>query len=370
LIPVKQFPNLNGLRFFAALIVLLIHIEALKKTEGYSSLSSLRFFSNSSQIAVTFFFVLSGFLITYFLMNDYDNTKKREKITRFYINRILRIWPLYYVLILIGFFILPNISFFQLPTSELYDKNFNKRFIYYLFFLPNIGAFLAGKQLFIGNVWSLAVEEFFYLFFPLFFYFTSFKRLERSLWIVFVVFVVLCFLLHSSLFVPHNKIGLYLKGWADTYRLYAFAVGSLAAYYFICTPEQVKSIRLDWFWRFSTGLLLMLVILVVFGATFGFFTQQIYSVLFGCFLFCLIYSTKKYRMLNLSLINYLGKISFGIYMLHPLAIIIAIKSFGLQINNGFMSLFLLYVTVILLTIAMSSLSYYFLEKPFLKLRKT
>src|SRR5258708_17162876 len=149
----KQFPNLNGLRFFAAFIVLLCHIEATKKMEGFSSLYSLRFFAISSQLAVTFFFVLSGFLISYFLIINFDHSKRKEKIFGFYIKRILRIWPLYYILVILVFFVLSRISLFQLSINGSDGANLHKRFIYYLFFLPNTGEFKFGSQMYIGQVW-------------------------------------------------------------------------------------------------------------------------------------------------------------------------------------------------------------------------
>ncbi len=61
------FPNLNGIRFIAAFLVLLNHIEWMKKTEGIANIGDIAFFSKSGGIGVSLFFVLSGFLITYLL---------------------------------------------------------------------------------------------------------------------------------------------------------------------------------------------------------------------------------------------------------------------------------------------------------------
>jgi len=89
-----HFPNLNGLRFLAALLVIIHHIEQLRSILGlpnhWNNVSILRF----GDEGVTLFFVLSGFLITYLLLAE------REKfghlaIGKFYFRRVLRIWPLY-----------------------------------------------------------------------------------------------------------------------------------------------------------------------------------------------------------------------------------------------------------------------------------
>ena len=101
--------NLDALRFIAAWIVLLCHVEVLKPYFGIVPYTS-RFFVNSAQLAVTFFFVLSGFLITWLLLAEKrKNEQQKINVWRFYSKRILRIWPLYYLLILLGFFVLNQI---------------------------------------------------------------------------------------------------------------------------------------------------------------------------------------------------------------------------------------------------------------------
>src|SRR5258705_12991462 len=96
----KWFYNFDGLRFFAALIVVITHIESIKKDFNLPSLYNYSFFTNAAPLAVTFFFVLSGFLIAYLLMHEQQkNAKGKINLFKFYRNRILRIWPLYYLLV-------------------------------------------------------------------------------------------------------------------------------------------------------------------------------------------------------------------------------------------------------------------------------
>ena len=65
----KRFSNLDGLRFIAALVVVICHFEIIKTYFGIPKTGG-RFYSNSAQVAVTFFFVLSGFLITWLLLKE------------------------------------------------------------------------------------------------------------------------------------------------------------------------------------------------------------------------------------------------------------------------------------------------------------
>jgi peptidoglycan/LPS O-acetylase OafA/YrhL len=110
----KRISNLDGLRFFAAFVVLIVHIQGIKKAFGIKFFDC-RFIENSSHIAVTFFFVLSGFLITYFLLQRKENNT--ISIIKFYKRRILRIWPLYYLLLILTFFVFPHFHVFDFDAG-------------------------------------------------------------------------------------------------------------------------------------------------------------------------------------------------------------------------------------------------------------
>src|SRR5947208_1964008 len=136
----KRLYNLDGLRFMAAWIVLLCHLEVLKPYFGFSPVQA-RFFSNGAQIAVTFFFVLSGFLISYLLLKEKKaNPADRINVKKFYLKRILRIWPLYYLLVVLAFFVL-NKYMPPLGTHQLFPDAHpsagRARFLGYICFLPN-----------------------------------------------------------------------------------------------------------------------------------------------------------------------------------------------------------------------------------------
>ena len=93
------FPNLNGLRFVAASLVMICHIEQWKGLNGLHR-SLLPFFDKIGSLGVTLFFVLSGFLITYLLLTEKQD-KGTINVKKFYLRRVFRIWPLYYLIIII-----------------------------------------------------------------------------------------------------------------------------------------------------------------------------------------------------------------------------------------------------------------------------
>src|SRR5260221_9169985 len=118
------FPNLDGLRFFSFLVVFFSHIFYTEsdhiKNESWYKIFKGRLFSDGD-IGVSFFFVLSGFLITYLLIKEKEFTGKVD-ISSFYIRRTLRIWPLYYFCVFFGFVIFPILkSYFGKVPNETAD---------------------------------------------------------------------------------------------------------------------------------------------------------------------------------------------------------------------------------------------------------
>jgi len=152
--------GLNGIRAIASLAVIISHTT---QSLGEFNLDRYLFgkFSDGNPIGlllagygVSMFFVLSGFLITYLLQEE--GAKAKIDIKKFYVRRILRIWPLYYLYL--GFVILLMI---------INDKPINvTSLIYYVFFSANIPFILETGLLYLGHYWSLGVEEQFYLFWP------------------------------------------------------------------------------------------------------------------------------------------------------------------------------------------------------------
>ena len=142
------FNGLNELMALAAFSVIFHHIELFKSCDHNGSLFNSAywayFIENLGKNGVYLFFVLSGFLITYLLLIEKDKLKT-ILFKKFYLRRIYRIWPLYYLIVIIGFFLVPFLAntfsifkntpyFFNLiSTQEYYSiKSFYYMFSFYL----------------------------------------------------------------------------------------------------------------------------------------------------------------------------------------------------------------------------------------------
>jgi peptidoglycan/LPS O-acetylase OafA/YrhL len=362
----NRISNLDGLRFIAAFLVLITHIQVIKKFFNIEAFSS-RLLSNSSHIAVTFFFVLSGFLIGYFLIRE-KTANGNISIGKFYKRRVLRIWPLYYLLLLLNFFVFPHLTLMDYPQSASNPVNihFAGKLTGCLLFFPNYTSHIYESLGYMDITWSLAVEEFFYIFFPLLIFFTGIKHLRNILVLLLIVFTGL-----SLVPVFIDSIGGLTKMYIGKYRLYAFIAGALSAYFYFHAHKLPAYFQVLKNKKLSLFLLTTFFVLVFTGTTFSIVNHQLYSIFFAVLLFSISSSGIKPFIINNRAINYCGKISYGIYMLHPVAVILCIRlfnSFSYSPNNT-MGLLVIDIAAILMTITVSVLSYECYEKLFLKKSK-
>ena len=163
----KYYQNLDGVRAIAALMVIVFHFfrETTPNTQLLYIVKEISYFG---QTGVTLFFVLSGFLITRILIY----TKGTEGYFKnFYLRRTLRIFPLYYLFLLLWYYVAP--IFIEMESSS-----FNQQ-IYYFSYLQNFARTFDWNVIGPNHFWSLAVEEHFYLFWPFIIFFFSRKNLVR-----------------------------------------------------------------------------------------------------------------------------------------------------------------------------------------------
>lgn len=344
------FPGLNGIRAFAALMVVFAHVS---NRLGFFNLKSL-FSEDIASHAVTIFFTLSGFLITYLLLAEKDQTGTID-IKKFYLRRILRIWPLYYVYLLIVIIV----SGFKIDWPILF----------YFLILPNLrisfnGLFNiipgSGKlQGMIGHYWSLGVEEQFYSFWP--WLIRKTKNILPVLLILPIAYVFIKVFLRI-IDAPYGLITFF-----NYTRFGCMAIGGLGAYLYFYHRENLHIFK-NRILEIITYGFFILIALGRFHIT-SIIDHEIVSI----FTLILIYNQVANKNVLVSLENkvldFLGKISFGIYVYHPL--IIYLLSFVLaNILNDFslIKTSVVFISVISCTILISHLSYQYFEKRFLRIK--
>jgi peptidoglycan/LPS O-acetylase OafA/YrhL len=154
----QHYPALDGLRGVAILLVLIHMLNLLETQDGAAAYVFYRI-SHAGWTGVQLFFVLSGFLITGILL---DSRSAKNHYSSFYVRRVLRIVPLYYGVLAITFIVLPAVG--SVPASVASDQHHQ---IWLWTYLTNWAPlFGAGSKTF-PHFWSLAVEEQFYLVWPL-----------------------------------------------------------------------------------------------------------------------------------------------------------------------------------------------------------
>jgi peptidoglycan/LPS O-acetylase OafA/YrhL len=172
--PVKHFKNLDGLRFLAAFAVIMGHCQStILQYQGYSPYAP--FANKLASFGVDFFFVLSGFLISYLLMQEIHETGTIN-IRAFYYRRLKRIFPLYFLVGLLGIFTGDFwVTYFDFGTfyggkyaSYVYNSTDLLKNLFFLSTFSINFQTLLGLQnpvssLNVGHLWSLAIEEQFYL---------------------------------------------------------------------------------------------------------------------------------------------------------------------------------------------------------------
>jgi peptidoglycan/LPS O-acetylase OafA/YrhL len=168
-----HIPGLDGLRGMAILLVLILHFGLMTPDTPFQRVV----FGGISAgwIGVDLFFVLSGALITGILL---DSSGERRYFANFYVRRVLRIFPLYFLILILSFYVLPNLPFPAIAQFSSTEGIAGKQ-IYYWLFLSNfsIAAQHGIRHRVMDISWSLAIEEQFYLLWPLVVYLSGIRRL-------------------------------------------------------------------------------------------------------------------------------------------------------------------------------------------------
>lgn len=384
----KYFHNFNGVRFYLACYVLFFHVEEIKYALHLPTIyHQYKFLEPLATCSITMFFTMSGFLISYFLFTEkMANAESRINIPKFYRSRVTRIWPLYFLCLIIYWVLVPH-SFLQTTYDHIYFTkffptlntiNFSKGF-YFAFFvvlLPQLSGAIAytfgGMAVYAGHFWSIGSEELFYLFWPLLVnklkdYKRIFKIAFFAVYIWYVV-VVLLFILNKFYFKNTYMTSVLLCVVSFLYltRLYCMLFGCLLAYLYI-----TKHRYLDFFRKRSVLLISILSMLLMLfkGLDFPFFIHDIYSLQWAVIILHLTEESANYKWLDNKWISYFGSITYGVYLYHILVIIVFIfLAQYLQIQRLLYFNIFVYFFSYLFTFVISHLSYKYFEVTFFRFK--
>jgi peptidoglycan/LPS O-acetylase OafA/YrhL len=347
----EYVPELDGLRGFAILFVMIHRM--------YPRAQATPWPIEAGWVGVDLFFVISGFLIAGILL---DTRGDPGYFRNFYARRVLRIFPLFYLLVggmLLAFPLAGHREFLHQAGSPLW----------YLLQLGNIPESLLGRDppYWLAPVWSLAIEEQFYLTFPLVVRFTDPRRLGRRL--VIVALVALAARIVTTAVVPDRERIQYLF---TLCRLDTIAIGCLLA-------VMVRSARYQ-AWRAALPRVLVPVLAVAaaigfatqldrttwFGRTFGY---DVVAIGFAALVLLVLERRDRAAtaILRLTPLRYMGKLCFGLYLLHRPAdtIVTALVS-----RAGLDDASLGWLPVkIAVAVGLATVSWRLLEQPFLRQKR-
>ncbi|RQO31937.1 hypothetical protein DBR32_03785 [Taibaiella sp. KBW10] len=366
------FNGLNELRAFAALAVLFHHIEMLKFKDGIISLFDYKisryFIENVGKNGVYLFFVLSGFLITFLLLKEKAKTGT-ILFKNFYLRRIFRIWPLYYIILLISFVIIPllNQSFAIFSdTSYYFNRLVNEgnyrltTILLYVSFLPNVALQLGTVLVGCSQSWSVGVEEQFYIIWPFLIYFFSKKKILGVFFGILILFIL--FNLQSILPI--------IKFVTSIFPFEFMAIGSIGGFIYFYYKEHIELISNN---KYVYLLCILGIIFLLAVPVLGLYIQNV--LLAFLFLALIIISVNDSNPLAYRnrVFSFLGKISYGIYMYHSFLMFLIFPIVAKLLpahENIIIYNVLLYFLLVTSTILISHLSYKYIETYFIKIKDT
>jgi peptidoglycan/LPS O-acetylase OafA/YrhL len=317
-----RFDNLDGIRGVAFLMVFIWHIYSYLDFKPSTFIETLFFngLANKGHLGVNLFFVLSGFLITYLLLVEKENFKKIN-VLFFYVRRALRIWPLYFFVLIICFFVFP------LLTNQYNKADVQTHGLYYLFFMSNFDRitsdFVGVGNDTLGTFWSIAVEEQFYLFWPVILAFT--RKTFYTLIFYSLILFSLCFrylhLEEPSVLYAHTlsvmsdlSVGGILA-YSALYKTKLFLLLENCRRYFIILIYLILLLLIIFYHQWSTHTAFLniserLILSIFFAFVIG---EQCYS------------KHSFYKFHKLKFLSKLGIISFGLYCYHLFSIVVVQK---------------------------------------------
>jgi peptidoglycan/LPS O-acetylase OafA/YrhL len=354
------FENLDGLRAIAAIAVIMTHLSYFiqaKTSLGTLVKGVISIGGMGGKLGVIFFFILSGFLITYLLFEEREK-KGGVNIGKFYLRRLLRIWPLYFLTLIFGFWLFP---FFLETKHEIASP------LMYSLFLANFDHILNGFPTvsILGVHWSVCVEEQFYLIWPLLFVWMKKKML--------FIIGVIGFILLSQFYFVSSAIH-YQGGEYHLISCFKYlCIGALVAFFAFHHRMYIQSFSSQipkWFsfLFYASSFCFLLVQHKLFGHA-PWYKMMYDLVPVTLFVYVIIdqnFSTNSlFKIGRIKLLTWLGKISYGLYLTH----MIALNSVVYFLKEPSENLSVLFSGTLLISILLSYLSYTYFERYFLSFKE-
>lgn len=341
----KKIPSLDGLRAVAVLLVIFHHLGVPYAPRGRGVLT---------------FFVLSGFLITWLLLKESERNGTIS-VRDFYVRRVLRIFPAFYVFWVLHLVVSLLSSRGSIPRYAILD------YVSSFFYLSNYWHAVSGSgQHYISHVWALAIEEQFYLLWPLLF--AAFQKDLRKLTRLLIAIIAFVDVYRIVLFFGLHVSDAWLN-FAFDCRVDHLLVGCLLA-------VLLKRGVLARFWIVLTSRLWISIIpfgliIASIALNFRFHLRYTFAVGFiidplltALFLVQVIAwgNTRLWGWLNWSITRYCGRVSYSMFLYHV---------FGNQVVKHFLgrtSMLLEIPAAVTLAVLAGTVSYYLVEIRFLRLK--
>jgi peptidoglycan/LPS O-acetylase OafA/YrhL len=348
------FPELDGLRFFAFLLVFLHHQSLL------AHIPFLFILNANGWIGVDLFFALSAFLFTKLLIAEFNKTKTIS-FKKFYKRRIYRIWPVYFLVIAI------SIAFFVFQNGGNIDSFIGLRIFGLLTFSDNILTAVYGYNPlpYIAHLWTITYEEQFYIFIPFIILFLV--RSSSKTKLIFLISMLLLFnIIRIMLIANHfNHTVIWVLPITHFESIFLGIIIGFGGFDFL----------LKWFKPAVLGIIGLVLFLLIYYLpdlnNISYVSILNYTCI-GLSTSLVLFSVSKTDILKKffakKIFVFLGKRSYGLYTYHLLGNAFAaflISKFAFFAANTILT----FIYSLSFTIIASIVSYEVIEKPFLKLKK-
>ncbi len=351
------FPEIDGIRFVAILLVILYHIykyfishTSIAITAENSNYSLLNTFIDNCDRGVELFFVLSGFILCLPFAHYYIGNGKKVPLKNYYLRRVTRLEPPYFIA-LTGIFLLQVISHTR-PFSEMWpgwlaSMGYSHLLVFHS--LPTVTIV----------TWSLEIEIQFYLLAPLLFRILSFSKRTRRLSLTVAIIGIV--LLQNFFPLPLISLCDYLQ---------FFLIGILLADLYV-TDDFAPLFRKNLMVFINVLSFLVLIYLPIKGDTANFYTLLWARLCFPFTIFVFYYAIFKNGLLikafSYKFIPVIGGMCYSIYLLHYTIIgVVGRITNSVHLTTGYLPNLLLQIILLAIPITIiSAVFYYFVERPFM-----